>query len=150
MYIRLLFLLYRIYTFLVRPVGTGGRDMLIQDGQALLVRHTYLAGWYMPGGGIKRGETTEEAARREAAEETGAELGAVRLLGVYSNFEMNRSDHNVVFLCTDFKWNRTHDSEIAEARFFPLTSLPADLQPGHRRRIEEVAAGATSPAFGRW
>lgn len=150
MYIRFLFLLYRIYTFFVRPVGTGVRVMLIQDGQVLLVRHTYLEGWYMPGGGIKRGETTEEAARREACEEVGADLGEVRLLGVYSNFEMNRSDHNVVFLCTDFRADRTHDSEIAEVRFFPLTSLPADLQPGHRRRIEEYAAGVTSPAFGRW
>lgn len=150
MYIRLLFLLYRIYTFFVRPVGTGVRVMLIQDGQVLLVRHTYLEGWYMPGGGIKRGETTEEAARREAREEVGAELGEVRLLGVYSNFEMNRSDHNVVFLCTDFRADRTHDNEIAEVRFFPLTSLPADLQPGHRRRIEEYTSGVTSPAFGRW
>lgn len=150
MYIRFLFLLYRIYTFFVRPVGTGVRVMLIQDGQVLLVRHTYLEGWYMPGGGIKRGETTEEAARREAREEVGADLGEVRLLGVYSNFEMNRSDHNVVFLCTDFRADRTHDSEIAEVRFFPLTSLPADLQPGHRRRIEEYATGVTSPAFGRW
>jgi len=150
MYIRFLFLLYRIYTFFVRPVGTGVRVMLIQDGQVLLVRHTYLEGWYMPGGGIKRGETTEEAARREAREEVGAELGEVRLLGVYSNFEMNRSDHNVVFLCTDFRADRTHDNEIAEVRFFPLTSLPADLQPGHRRRIEEYTSGVTSPAFGRW
>lgn len=150
MYIRFLFLLYRIYTFFVRPVGTGVRVMLIQNGQVLLVRHTYLEGWYMPGGGIKRGETTEEAARREAREEVGAELGEVRLLGVYSNFEMNRSDHNVVFLCTDFRADRTHDNEIAEVRFFPLTSLPADLQPGHRRRIEEYTSGVTSPAFGRW
>ncbi len=150
MYIRLLFLLYRIYTFFIRPVGTGVRVLLIQEGQVLLVRHTYLKGWYMPGGGIKRWETTEEAARREAAEEVGAELGEVSLLGVYSNFEMNRSDHNVVFVCTDFKWNRTHDQEIAEVRIFSLKSLPEDLQPGHRRRIEEYTAGVTSPAFGRW
>jgi 8-oxo-dGTP pyrophosphatase MutT (NUDIX family) len=150
MYIRLLYLLYRIYTFFVRPVVNGVRVLLVQEGQVLLVRHTYLKGWYMPGGGVKRGETMDEAARREAREEVGAELGELRLMGVYSNFEMNRSDHNVVFICTDFKWNHTHDQEIAEARFFPISALPADVQPGHRRRIEEYAAGADSPAFGRW
>jgi 8-oxo-dGTP pyrophosphatase MutT (NUDIX family) len=150
MYIRLLYLLYRIYTFFARPVVNGVRVLLVQEGQVLLVRHTYLKGWYMPGGGVKRGETMDEAARREAREEVGAELGELRLMGVYSNFEMNRSDHNVVFICTDFKWNHTHDQEIAEARFFPISALPADVQPGHRRRIEEYAAGADSPAFGRW
>jgi 8-oxo-dGTP pyrophosphatase MutT (NUDIX family) len=150
MYIRLLYLLYRIYTFFVRPVVNGVRVLLVQEGQVLLVRHTYLKGWYMPGGGVKRGESMDEATRREAREEVGAELGELRLMGVYSNFELNRSDHNVVFICTDFKWNHTHDQEIAEARFFPISALPADVQPGHRRRIEEYAAGVDSPAFGRW
>ncbi len=150
MYIRLLYLLYRIYTFFVRPVVSGVRVLLVQEGQVLLVRHTYLKGWYLPGGGVKRGETLDETARREAREEVGAELRDIRLLGAYSNFELNRSDHNIVFICTDFKSDRTHDREIAEVRFFPITSLPEDIQPGHRRRIEEYAAGAESPAFGRW
>lgn len=150
MYIRLLYLLYRIYTFFVRPVVSGVRVLLVQEGQVLLVRHTYLKGWYLPGGGVKRGETLDETARREAREEVGAELGDIRLLGAYSNFELNRSDHNIVFICTDFTADCTHDREIAEVRFFPLTSLPEDIQPGHRRRIEEYAAGAESPAFGRW
>lgn len=150
MYIRLQYLLYRIYVFFTRPVATGVRVLLIQDRQVLLVRHTYIKGWYMPGGGIRRGETIDEAARREAREEAGAELAETRLLGVYSNFEMQKSDHNIVFICTDFKWNHTHDQEIAETRFFPITALPVDVQPGHRRRIEEFAAGVDSPAFGRW
>lgn len=150
MHIRLLYLLYRIYTFFVRPVVTGVRVLLVQERQVLLVRHTYLKGWYLPGGGVKRGETLDETARREAREEVGAELRAIRLLGAYSNFELNRSDHNILFLCTDFTADCTHDREIAEARFFPIADLPADVQPGHRRRIEEYAAGAEGPAFGRW
>lgn len=150
MYIRLLYLAFRIYTFIFRPIITGVRVMLIQDGQALLVRHTYLEGWYMPGGGMKRGESVDEAARRESREEVGAELGEIHLLGVYSNFEEFKNNQNVVFLCTDFKASFQHDREIAEVRFFPLTALPETMPTGHRLRIEEYAAGVASPAFGRW
>ena len=150
MYIRLLYLAFRIYTFIFRPIITGVRVMLIQDGQALLVRHTYLEGWYMPGGGVKRGESVDEAARRESREEVGAELGELHLLGVYSNFEGFKNNQNVLFLCADFKASFQHDHEIAEVRFFPLTALPKNMPSGHRRRIEEYAAGVASPAFGRW
>jgi ADP-ribose pyrophosphatase YjhB (NUDIX family) len=66
MYIRFLYLCYRVYCFLFRPVRLGVRVMLLRGDQVLLVRQTYMPGWFMPGGGLKRGETLEQAARREA------------------------------------------------------------------------------------
>ncbi len=122
-WLRFLYLGYRLYCSLVRPVSLGVRVMLVREGQALLVRQTYLPGWFMPGGGIKRGETLEEAARREAREETGAELGALELVGAYTHFEEWMSDHNILFLCTDFTLCGQPDHEIAEVRFFPLVHL---------------------------
>jgi ADP-ribose pyrophosphatase YjhB (NUDIX family) len=150
MLIRLIYFGYRIFQFFARPITVGVRIMLVQDGQILLIRHTYLKGWYLPGGGLKRGETMEAAARREAREEAGAELGEVCLVGVYSKLEKLKSDHNVLFLCTDFQWTGRHDAEIAEAKFFPLTSLPEGTGAGHRRRIEEYARGKEGLAFGLW
>lgn len=150
MLIRVLFFFFRIFTFLFRPVRMGTRVMLIQDDRVLLIRHTYVPGWYMPGGGLKRGETLEQAIRREAREETGAEMGELKLLGAFTSFNDYKTDHNIVFLCQDFTLNGKHDSEIAEARFFPLNELPADIQPGHRRRLEEYQAGAEPPQFGEW
>ena len=147
---RLLYLLYRAYCFVFRPSTLGVRIMLIRDGQALLVRHTYIPGWYLPGGGVKRGETLEEAACREAREEVGANLGALELLGVYSNFNEYKSDHNLLFLCTDFTLSAEHDREIAEARFFPLDALPEDLCPGHRDRLMEHLSSGRHPQTGRW
>jgi 8-oxo-dGTP pyrophosphatase MutT (NUDIX family) len=148
--IRLLYLGYRIYSFIFRPRTLGVRIMLIQNGQVLLVRQTYMPGWFMPGGGVKRGETLEEAARREAREEIGAEMAELHLLGAYTHFGENKSDHNALFLCTDFTVNGEQDNEIAEARFFPLDALPPGLMPGHRRRLEEFRAGVEIPQFGEW
>ena len=104
----------------------------------------------MPGGGLKRNETLDHAARREAYEETGAELGDMKLMGTYTSFTDWKTDHNIVFICEDFKITGKSDKEIAEARAFSLSELPEGLWPGHRRRLEEYQAGITNPQFGEW
>lgn len=147
---RLLYLGYRIYAFIFRPRTLGVRVMLIQNREVLLVRQTYLPGWFMPGGGVKRGETLEEAARREVHEEVGAEMEALELVGAYTSFRNYLSDHNILFLCKDFTINGQPDFEIAEVRSFPLDALPENLWPGHRLRLEEFRAGKTIPRFGEW
>jgi 8-oxo-dGTP pyrophosphatase MutT (NUDIX family) len=135
--LRILYRLFQVYLFFVRPLPLGVRIMLIRDGKVLLVRQTYMDGWFMPGGRIEKNETTEQAARREAREEVGAELRSISLLGVYSNFKEWKSDHNVLFLSEDFELAGGHDREIAELRFFPLDALPPDVWPGHCRRLLE-------------
>lgn len=148
--LRLLYLAHRVYLFIFRPVTFGVRVLLVKEGRVLLVRHTYMDGWYFPGGGLKRGETPEAAARREVREEAGVEAGRMELVGVYSNFKEMKSDHNILFLCSDFTASGKHDAEIAEARFFPLDNLPTELVDGHRRRIKEYLEDKTSPRFGEW
>jgi 8-oxo-dGTP pyrophosphatase MutT (NUDIX family) len=147
---RLLYLGYRLYCFFFRPTTLGVRIMLIRDGQVLLVRQTYLPGWFMPGGGVKRGETLEQAARREIKEEIGGQMSDLCLLGAYTHFGEYKSDHNALFLCTDFSFNKKQDREIAEVRFFSLDALPEGLLPGHRRRLEEYRDGVEIPQYGEW
>jgi 8-oxo-dGTP pyrophosphatase MutT (NUDIX family) len=150
MFIRFLYYGFKIYCFIFRPVRMGVRVMMIQNEKVWLVRQTYMPGWFMPGGGLKRNETLEQAARREAREETGAELGTLTLLGAYSNFVEWKSDHNIVFFCHDFEFKGKPDGEISELRAFPLKDLPDNLWPGHRRRLMEYQAGIHSPQFGMW
>ena len=147
---RLVYLAYRIYCFFFRPLTLGVRVMMIQNDQVLLIRQTYINGWFMPGGGVKRGETLDQAARREAHEETGATLNNLSLVGAYTNLTEWKSDHNLLFLSTDFTISGEHDFEIAEIRFFSLDALPADLLSGHRQRLEQYRDRKPLDPFGEW
>lgn len=129
-------------------LGVRGLVVDRRDGRTdhvLLVRHTYVSGWYLPGGGVEAGESAGAALVRELAEETGVELlGAARLHGVYLNPRRSRRDHVVCYVVDDFRCPPVHvpDLEIAEARFFPADALPADTTRATRARIDEVLRGA--------
>ncbi len=148
--LKLLYLCFKIYCFIFRPVRMGVRVMLIQDNQVLLIQHTYLKGWFMPGGGLNRNESLEQAARREAKEETGADLGEVSLLGIFTNYLQWKTDHTVVFLCKDFNITSKSDYEIAEMKFFPLNDLPNGVYSSHRKLIEQYHKGEIKQNFGEW
>jgi len=129
--------LNQLRRMVLRPLTVGVKIMLVRDGQVLLVRHTYLAGWFLPGGGVKRGETLEEAARREAWEELGAKLGEVTLFGIYSDIQSYRNEHIAVFVCDSFTLTDKQDYEIAESAFFPRQSPPPGINSGAYSRLKE-------------
>jgi 8-oxo-dGTP pyrophosphatase MutT (NUDIX family) len=146
---RLGYALCRLYWHVTRPMTVGVRCVLVQEGKVLLVRHTYQRSWYLPGGGVKRGETLEQAVRREAAEEVGAALGKLGLLGVYSNFWEGKSDHVAVFSCEDGTLTGKTDGEIERFAWFSPQALPEGTSPGTRRRLLEYLERG-GPYVGRW
>lgn len=143
---RLLHFLQRLYWRLASPTTVGVRLMAIRDGEILLVKHTYLDGWYLPGGGVRSTETLCDAITREATEEAGVGLRDLQLFGVYSSFFEGKSDHIVVFLCEDFSWRQVGSKEIERVDCFSLSELPEGTSPGTRRRIAEYAAGEKAVA----
>ena len=65
----------RFYWWLVRPVTRGVRAIIVNPvGEVLLVRHTYLSGWFLPGGKTRKNERDEDALRRELHEEVGIKI----------------------------------------------------------------------------
>ncbi len=155
LYARARYKLSQLGWFLTRPLTLGVRVLLVRDGRVVLVRHTYRDQWYLPGGGVKKGETLAEAARREAREEVGATLGALELWGAYSTFDEMKSDHVILFLCRDWTipagraGQQDAQHEIERVELFPLDDLPAELSPGTARRLEEYRRGAP-PYIARW
>ncbi len=132
-----------IYWRLRRPLLVGVRALVVREREVLLIRHR--AGhtpWALPGGGVERYERLEDAVRREAGEESGAQVTVLHLLGVYDRLGQGVSNYIGVFVCAPLSEpNPPRSLEIAEARYFPLDALPAGLDPGSHRRIAEYAAG---------
>lgn len=114
------------------------------EGRVLLIRHTYVEGWFLPGGGVERGEVAHEALAREMAEEGGVEpIAPAVLLGVYSNAPRFPDDHVLVYRVTDWRACATaSEGEIAERGFFPLDALPAGISKGTQARLGECFGGA--------
>ncbi len=129
--------------FRLRRGLTLGVRVAVRDGEGrfLLVRHSYAPGWLFPGGGVERGETADEAARRELMEEAGVELnGRLRLFGLYGNDENFPGDHVALYVLDDFAQRpRPASLEIVEAGFFSPEALPAGVTAGTLRRLEEIA-----------
>jgi len=137
---------------IARPLTMGVRAVVLDgEGRVFLVRHSYLKGWHLPGGGVEVGETALEALARELREEGNIELtGAPVLHGVYLNTFVTRRDHVLVYVVRAFR--QTHargpDREVVETGFFPVDNLPEETARGSRARIGEVLFGA--PASALW
>jgi len=136
---------FHLYWRLVRGLTLGVRGLVIDhDGQVFLVKHSYVPGWHMPGGGVELGETLLMALARELREEGNIELTARPVLhGVFFNAGASRRDHVAVFVVRAFRQPAPPkpDLEIIAHGFYSLETLPADTTEGTRSRIAEVLKG---------
>jgi 8-oxo-dGTP pyrophosphatase MutT (NUDIX family) len=140
---------YHIYFVLRRPMTLGVRALVLNEaeGTVFLVRHTYVPGWYLPGGGVEKGETILQALVKELQEEGNIELtGKPALFGLYYNNRLSIRDHVALYIVKHFNQTapRLPDREIAECGFFPMHALPEGTTKSTRRRIAEVLDGGAA------
>jgi ADP-ribose pyrophosphatase YjhB (NUDIX family) len=137
--------LMHFYFRIARPMTLGVRAIVIDtDARVLLVRHTYVAGWHLPGGGVEVGESMLEAVHREVLEEGNVRMTvAPQLHGLYFNRRASPRDHVAVFVAREFEVLGPHapNREIAAADFFPLAALPDGATRATRARLEEALGG---------
>jgi len=143
--------IFRAWWRLSRGATLGVRGVATDEaGHVLLIRHTYSAGWHLPGGGVEAGETTVSALRREMAEEGGIAIeGPPLLIGLYANHAAFKNDHVAVYRID--LWRTCPplgNGEIAERGFFARDQLPDGVTQGTRRRLAEVFDGA--PVAPEW
>ena len=145
--------LFHLYWRFARGMTLGVRAVVLDgEGRVFLVKHGYVSGWHLPGGGVEVGETFRDALCRELAEEGQIELLAEpRLHGIFFNRHVSRRDHVAVYAVRDFRQNGlpAPNREIAACGFFSADALPADTTEGTRLRISEVLQGKVPGATWR-
>lgn len=115
---------------------------IVRDDRILLGRRAlepWAGCWETPGGYVNQGEQPRDAIRREVQEELGLEVVVLSLYDVFVHeWAPKVWVQNTVFIC------EPNDSVVAvlpdgketvEAKWFPLTQLPADMALGQRDRI---------------
>jgi 8-oxo-dGTP pyrophosphatase MutT (NUDIX family) len=144
-------LLHSYWRF-ARAVTLGVRALVIDEaGRVFLVKHSYVSGWHLPGGGVEPGETIAAALARELREEGNIELTETpQLCGLFYNDRDSPRDHVALYLVRGFRQSAAPvpDCEIVAHGFFAMEALPGDTTAATRARIAEILGGARSSE--RW
>ena len=128
------------------PVPTVDIIIEIKDGGekkiVLIERKNPPAGWAIPGGFVDYGESLEDAARREAKEETGLDVTLVRQFHTYSDPARDPRRHTMstVFIATA-KGKPEGADDALRAELFSLDKLPSPLAFDHARILDDYRTG---------
>jgi ADP-ribose pyrophosphatase YjhB (NUDIX family) len=138
---RMLLRLAHLWFLLRRGVTMGVRVIALDPaGRVFLVRHSYVPGWHLPGGGIEPGQTAQMALAAELREEGNLRLAdAPMLFAAYLNRGASQRDHVLLYVTRNVEQTapRLPDHEIVECGFFALEALPETTTAGTRRRLAE-------------
>lgn len=115
-------------------------DIIIEtdDGILLIQRKNEPFGWAIPGGFVDYGESLEEAAIREAREETSLQIHDLRLVGCYSDPARDKRAHTIstVYAAKGQGVPRAAD-DAASLNVFGLEALPDQLCFDHRKILDD-------------
>ena len=134
--------IFHFYSRFARGMTLGVRAVVLDDSnRVFLVKHSYVSGWHLPGGGVETGQTLMDALKRELMEEGRIELtGVPHLHGVFFSRKISPRDHVAVYVVREFSQDRPPEPnrEIVACGFFDVTDLPPETTRGTRLRLAEV------------
>jgi 8-oxo-dGTP pyrophosphatase MutT (NUDIX family) len=136
---------FHLYWRFARGMTFGVRVLVLDgEGRVFLVKHSYVTGWHLPGGGVEVGEAAVDAMRRELKEEGNIVFdGEAVLHGLFFNRHVSRRDHVAVYVVRSFHQasKPVPNREIVDCGFFDVNALPEGTTKGTRSRIDEVTRG---------
>lgn len=123
----------------------GSRAIVLNpEKQILLVKHTYEPHWYLPGGGVKKGESAKAAVIRELREEVGLIITEEEplLFGIYHHTYLGVNDYPIIYVIKNYSQVACHSNEIEDTGWFSYDALPEMISPGTKRRLNEYFTGS--------
>lgn len=129
------------------PILMIGAAILISDEQnrLLLMKRSDSGCWGPPGGAVEPGEVVEKAAKREALEESGLQVGEMLLFGVFSGPELFYKYPNgdevynvtIAYLSREVSGEIHLNGEHTEWRWFSKDKIPENISPPIKPVIEK-------------
>ena len=114
-------------------------------GEVLLQRRADCNKWGFPGGGIELGETPQMAAIREIKEETGLDVEIIKLIGVYTDFDVQYPNGDKAqSICIAYELKVTggellgDENETLELKYFALDNLPPLFCTQHEELAKDI------------
>lgn len=134
---------------LLSPVAFGVSALALDDaGRVLLVRHNYMPGWHLPGGGVARGEPPAEAVIRELREETGLlSNDAPQFVHLYTRKAGFATNVVALYRVRNVRIDFRPNAEIREVCFADPATPPSGTAAGTSRRLAEFVSGAQPSAY---
>ena len=116
-------------------------DVIIElkgQGIVLILRRNPPRSWALPGGYVDYGESLEEAAVREAREETALHVELIRQFHTYSDPRRDRRQHNIttVFIARA-EGDPVAGDDAEQVAVFPLDRLPRALAFDHAEILRD-------------
>ncbi|HOK79583.1 MAG TPA: NUDIX hydrolase [bacterium] len=115
-------------------------DVIIskEKGVVLVYRKNPPQGWAIPGGFINCGESAEEAAIREAKEETGLDIDHLTLFGVFSDPDRDPRFHTISIVYTgQGKGTLKSGDDASKVAIFSKSNLPQNIAFDHRKILKQ-------------
>ena len=123
----------------------AGGCIFNEKKEILLQRRTDNNGWGFPGGAVELGETPEITAIRESKEETGLDVEVVKLIGVYTDFDVkypNGDEAQSVCIAYELRIIGgdliENNGETRELKYFPLDGTPSLFCKQHENLLNDI------------
>lgn len=143
-----LFRLFITAKALFSPTAFGVAGAVFDEqGRVLLVRHRYMTGWHLPGGGVDRGEPPALAIRRELGEEVGLTGGVFEFQGLYTRKAGWATNVVAFYRITDAAVTFRPSLEICEIRYADLHAPPPGCTAATLRRLAELRGAAPVSSY---
>ncbi|HUJ02860.1 MAG TPA: NUDIX domain-containing protein [Rhizomicrobium sp.] len=133
---------------LVSPVAFGVSALALdRAGRVLLVRHRYVSGWHLPGGGVGRGEPPAEAVMRELREEVGLVRGTAEFAGLFTRKAGLATNVIALYRVRDAEIDFHPNAEVVAVQFADPAHPPPGTAAGTARRLAEFVNTQTPSAY---